>query len=242
MKSVTNYASVLYNFIFIKKNENKPIEAAQAIISSVGEQKYSLLEAFTEKPTFIFNLLEQCTTKTLDQLSQINKSYTLFTRPFVISKAREYGYEGNDYEKAVEFLDTRELLQSLLAEQVIREDLPAHYDIRFTLGQDNQITDLRIKNESIKKFYDKALYHCSYFGNTRLAQILIDKGADPNFTTKEWNHSAFHEACRLNNYEMVQLLLQNGANMHTPNWQNKTPMEIARFFKSEHIISLLSEY
>ncbi|MCH9626342.1 MAG: hypothetical protein S4CHLAM123_15390 [Chlamydiales bacterium] len=242
MKSITIYASKQYNFIFKKKNENKNIETAQAIISSVGEQKYSLLEAFTEKPTFVPDLLEQCTTTTLYQLSQINKSYALFTIPFVISKAKEYGHEGNDYEEAIEFLHTRELLQSLLEEKVISKILPTRYDIRFILNQDKRITNLKIENESIKEFYDKALYNCSFFGNTRLAQILIKKGADPNFTNEIWNHTPLHEACRRNKYKMVQLLLQNGANMHLINCQNKTPIEIARNFNYQNIIRLLSKY
>lgn len=242
MNSITNRASLLYNFLFNKKSENKNIEAAQKIISSAGKQSYSILEAFTEKPTFVPNLLEQCGFNTLVNLSEISKSYAFFTKSFFISEANKYGYEGDDYQEALEFLNIRDLLQALLDEQVIDKNSLHRYKIQFKLYQDGQITDLKIDTDLIKKFYNKALYHCAHYGNTKLAQILIKKGADPNFTTREWNHSAFHEACRVNEYEMVQLLLEHGADMHSLNWQAKTPIEIARLFKSEDIIPLLSKY
>ena len=76
-----------------------------------------------------------------------------------------------------------------------------------------------------------------------LVRYYIAKGIDLNYQHPEYFTSALVESIKKNNIEMMILLLQNGA---TPDlkevFSNKTPITIAKEFKNDEALNILSDY
>lgn len=78
-------------------------------------------------------------------------------------------------------------------------------------------------------------------GNTDLALILLQQGADPNEKDQD-NMTPLHLAVTMDDLEMVKLLVQNGADINAPGPKEVTPFCLALFTGKQEIMQALKEY
>ena len=69
---------------------------------------------------------------------------------------------------------------------------------------------------SLKSNYDgyTALIWASRNGHTKIAQILVDNGANVNAATKFDQYTSLIDASLIGNFKIVQILIENGANVN----------------------------
>jgi hypothetical protein len=77
--------------------------------------------------------------------------------------------------------------------------------------------------------------------DTRVAQLLIAHGADPNILGRE-GFTPLHRASISGRIEIVRLLIEHGANVEVKDDQGRTPLDIASGEQREEIIKLLLEH
>jgi ankyrin repeat protein len=114
-------------------------------------------------------------------------------------------------------------------------------------------------HRKIEKFIQRGadVNYVAYDGNTPLissitlagnqaaiesAKILLSRFADPNLTGNEYgfNATALIKAAWFGNYEMVQLLVTNGANADTKNHKDETALlYAARSFDSKNKLAII---
>lgn len=82
------------------------------------------------------------------------------------------------------------------------------------------------------------LYHASSGGSVPVAALLLDRGVDVN--TGDGANTALHAAAGHGNSEMVRWLLDHGANPEVRDYEDKTPIEIARENGHQEIVALLT--
>jgi ankyrin repeat protein len=87
--------------------------------------------------------------------------------------------------------------------------------------------DLRSKSESTGHTGETALHAAAFWGRYEIAQALISAGADVNALT-ERKSTPLHDAARLGNLTLVQLLLENGAKPDARDREGKTPWDWSR--------------
>merc|ERR1712070_79370 len=56
------------------------------------------------------------------------------------------------------------------------------------------------------------LHYAVQEGDIKLAELLLEQGADPNIKDVRMKFTALHMACRLGHLELVELLLKKGVN------------------------------
>ena len=79
--------------------------------------------------------------------------------------------------------------------------------------------------------------------DTDLLIFLLDNKADPNLQAVSNGNTALHFAIISgDNPKKVLLLLQRGANPTITNKWNKTPLELAKFYKRNQCIATLSDF
>jgi ankyrin repeat protein len=80
------------------------------------------------------------------------------------------------------------------------------------------------------------LFYAISGGDVRLAEAMIEKGADPNGM---FGSSALGTAIQEDRVEMVRMLIANGAHVNVKDEQGKTPLAIAAPRQNNKIIELL---
>jgi uncharacterized protein len=76
-----------------------------------------------------------------------------------------------------------------------------------------------------------------------LIRYYIQKGIDLNYQHPEYFTSVLVESIKKNSTEMMILLLQNGADPNLKEvFSNKTPITIAKEFKNDEALKILSQY
>lgn len=72
------------------------------------------------------------------------------------------------------------------------------------------------------------IYCCDLNNETNIVKKLISCGADVNTRSKKTGYTPLHYVCQYNfyNYNIVKLLLSNGAIRDLPNKKGETPMDI----------------
>jgi hypothetical protein len=83
------------------------------------------------------------------------------------------------------------------------------------------------------------LIFCAFSGNSRTAEALIEAGVDVNGVDAESGLTALHAAVSGNYYELVETLLQKGANPNLRSYDKRTPLFFAQ---RSDIIDLLVRY
>ena len=71
-----------------------------------------------------------------------------------------------------------------------------------------------------------ALHSAAWRGNVRIAQVLLDAGADVNAVNGYSSSTPLHWG--MNNHEIVQLLVTSGADVLAENENGQTPCDVAR--------------
>ena len=95
---------------------------------------------------------------------------------------------------------------------------------------DNLITNqLLSKNPYLLNSYSAdgftLLGLASYFGHYSLVKLLLEKGANPNIhSNNQFKVAPIHSACSISNYEIAELLINNGANVNSRQLQSYTPL------------------
>lgn len=71
------------------------------------------------------------------------------------------------------------------------------------------------------------LYAASWNGHGQVVQQLLDKGADPNRSSPEKDETPLFAACNNGQNMVLQILLKRGADPYYPNWEGRTPYDVA---------------
>jgi len=92
----------------------------------------------------------------------------------------------------------------------------------------NAKCDVEIKNKSESLGWDgeTALLCATFWGHDKIAEMLIEAGADVN-ATAERQISPLHEAVSSGNIGVAKLLLENGADKQATDHEGKTPLDWA---------------
>jgi ankyrin repeat protein len=70
------------------------------------------------------------------------------------------------------------------------------------------------------------LHHASDSGHLEVAQLLLDRGADPNSLNSN-NESPLHLASLRGHQDVAQLLIERGAEANSPDNHNRDPLQLA---------------
>ena len=84
------------------------------------------------------------------------------------------------------------------------------------------------------------LYFPVIHGQTRVAQYLLEQGADPNAASPD-GITPLHGAVMFNQPKMASWLLDHGANPN-PIYDNKTPLAMAQEKKQVELVEVLHNY
>jgi ankyrin repeat protein len=75
-----------------------------------------------------------------------------------------------------------------------------------------------------------------------IVQLLIEKGADVNITTRTDCRTPLHISCCMGHTKIVQLLIEEGADVNVKDGDGNTPLQVASEYGYEKIIKILKEY
>lgn len=98
---------------------------------------------------------------------------------------------------------------------------------------------LQIRASSAKEYdLDRSLYWASKFENTRIAQLLLQSGANPN-KVGDLGKTPLHVACTNGNKDLFEILLQHQADVHCQMIFGWTPLHWAVENGHHHLIDRL---
>ena len=84
----------------------------------------------------------------------------------------------------------------------------------------------------------RPLYRAVLSGNTQMAELLIDKGADVN--AKDYNGwTSLHWAARLGSKDIVEFLIVRGADINAKNNKSFTPLHCAALWGYKDAVEFL---
>jgi ankyrin repeat protein len=80
------------------------------------------------------------------------------------------------------------------------------------------------------------MFHAALGGDVKLAELLVERGGGDQIA------GALHGAVWYGRLEMAEWLIQHGADRNRPNFQGKTPLELARELGDTAMVALLERY
>jgi ankyrin repeat protein len=84
------------------------------------------------------------------------------------------------------------------------------------------------------------LHFCSEYNRISMAKSLIEKGAELNLMDSHGNSPLWKAVFNARgNYELVQVLVDAGANTNSKNNADKSPLDFAKTIKDDQLIELL---
>jgi len=87
-----------------------------------------------------------------------------------------------------------------------------------------------------------ALGLASFFGNADIVTFLLENNADPNIaSTNSFHVAPIHSACAISNFEIVEILIKNGADINAQQMSGVTPLHSAAHNGQTKIVKLLIE-
>lgn len=82
----------------------------------------------------------------------------------------------------------------------------------------------------------------AFFNQQIIAQLLLDKGADPGLKSKNpMNVNALHSAVAKENKDLCRLFIEAGVDVNEPQMQNVTPLHSAAHRGNLNLVQLLVE-
>ena len=120
-----------------------------------------------------------------------------------------------------------------------KERTPLDYAVK---GRQVEVVKLLISEGADVKNDTTAFLNVVQYGNTEIAKLLLNNGANPNAVGGGLlRRSILHIAVFGKNKEMVQLLIKNGADVNAK-VGGRTALDLAKMFKNTEIINLLKKH
>ncbi|PCG20424.1 ankyrin repeat domain-containing protein [Brachyspira sp. G79] len=85
------------------------------------------------------------------------------------------------------------------------------------------------------------LMNAAYRGNTNIINMLLENGADINYTT-DYGMTALMMAASFNQFEAAKILLENNADTSITNGYGETALDLAKEEDYKDIVELLEQY
>ncbi|WP_157154466.1 ankyrin repeat domain-containing protein [Brachyspira murdochii] len=101
-------------------------------------------------------------------------------------------------------------------------------------------TVCEIKNEHID-ISPTPLMNAAYRGNTNIINMLLENGADINYTT-DYGMTALMMAASFNQFEAAKVLLENNADTSVTDEYGRTALDLAKEEDYKDIVELLEKY
>ncbi|XP_012272395.1 ankyrin repeat and MYND domain-containing protein 2 [Orussus abietinus] len=119
----------------------------------------------------------------------------------------------------------------------------------FTKIYNDKVTELKtllgankIKVDFIDENELSPLQHACYRGNTEIAQMLIDQGADVNMCLHEHAYTALHFAALSGNADLCHLLMSHNAKITAVNDVGRTPAQLAAFVGNYNCVATINNF
>ena len=115
-----------------------------------------------------------------------------------------------------------------MVQLLLEADVDVNTSCRGYLNPEDTVTPLQLTLEFMNEDYDTP-----YLNATRIAEVLLNEGADPNppYYIYDWTplHVAVAHRDQAQAYDLVQLLLIRGASVNAPisNYMSKTVLQLA---------------
>jgi ankyrin repeat protein len=113
-----------------------------------------------------------------------------------------------------------------------------HEDIVKLLLEKGCNPEVRNESEHTGHKGGTALLEAAFWGRPRIAEFLIERGANVN-AKSDRRRVPLHEAARMNQMEIAQMLLKRGADINAKDNDGETPLDCA---KAPEMIDLLSRH
>ena len=101
-------------------------------------------------------------------------------------------------------------------------------------------TVCEIKNEHTD-ISPTPLMNAAYKGNTNIINILLENGADINYTT-DYGMTALMYAASFNQFEAAKVLLENNADTSITDEYGRTALDLAKSEDYKDIVELIEKY
>ncbi|WP_300758779.1 ankyrin repeat domain-containing protein [uncultured Brachyspira sp.] len=101
-------------------------------------------------------------------------------------------------------------------------------------------TVCEIENEHID-ISPTPLMNAAYRGNTNIINMLLENGADINYTT-DYGMTALMMAASFNQFEAAKVLLENNADTSVTDEYGRTALDLAKLEEHNDIVELLEQY
>ena len=136
-------------------------------------------------------------------------------------------------DQGISLLQYAAYLRDTIAVEIIRKYKPK-LDIfeAACLGDNKILIQSLLKSPDLLNTFSSdgftLLGLASYFGHISLIKSLLDMGANPNIpSNNQLKVSPIHSACAISNFQIAELLINNGADVNAKQMQGVTPLHSA---------------
>lgn len=154
----------------------------------------------------------------------------------------------NKMESGISFLQFAAYCRNFVAAEILRRYCTKiSFFEAVSLGEiDIVLQSLQDENFNIDSFSPDGftgLGLAAYFGNKKLVRLLLDLGANVNLpSNNNFKVAPIHSACAIQDLEIIEMLLKNGANVNARQLQGITPLYSAAHNGNLALIKLLIQH